>query len=381
MQRTAGRQAPSLLIVARSGRQLAQLARRAGYRPFVVDQFADSDMRVAAHAWTRAAVTRSGELAPRATAAAIARMLGEFGSMPIVCGSGFERQARLLARLERRYVTLGTTSTVYARLLDLPDILRRLAARGVPSPDVRRSPPRRSPGWLCKRRGGSGGWHVRVWDGASVRGDEYFQRRVAGRSVSGLYLTDSVRCRLVGMCEHLALPAGSLRPFRYAGACSRVDIPRGIAGELTRAGLAVVHELGLRGLVGLDFIADGAQLQLVDINPRPTATLELFDDAVEVFDQHLRLCRGESLLYSTAQRRSSRAHGVVYATRRWQVPFIAWPAWIADRPTQGSIVLPGMPLCTVLATGRTLPAARRQIERRWAHSLRLFDDVVPTALA
>jgi predicted ATP-grasp superfamily ATP-dependent carboligase len=379
--RPVERQTPPLLIVARSARLLAQLARRAGYRPFVIDQFADSDTRSAAHAWAQVATTRGGDLAPRATVAAIARMLHEFGSMPIVCGSGFERQTHLLARLERSYVTLGTPSAVYARLLDLPDILRRLAARGVASPEVRTSPPRGSRDWLCKRRGGSGGWHVRVWDGAGAGSEEYFQRRVVGCSVSALYLTDSIRCRLVGMCEHLALRSGSPRPFRYAGACSQIEVPRGVASELTRAGLAVVRELGLRGLVGLDFIADGVHLQLVDINPRPTATLELFGDAIELFERHLRLCRGEALLYSNPQRRASRAHGVVYATRRWQVPFITWPTWIADRPMQGSVVRPGMPLCTVLAAGCTPQIARKRIERCWARSLRLFDGVAPTALA
>jgi predicted ATP-grasp superfamily ATP-dependent carboligase len=263
----------------------------------------------------------------------------------------------VLAAIAARHRVLGCSATALASLADVPASFARLAAR-LPDavPATRRTPPPAPAGWLAKQAGASGGAHVRAADAAvGIGAATYFQERIEGATLSALLVTDGDDCRLCGIARHLRWSADAAVPFRYEGAYALASLPRPLATAALALGTAVAREFGLLGCFGIDFIrrAEGV-LALVDINPRPTATLELYSDRARIFAAHCAACAGEGLLYSRPRRRAVAGHLVLYAGAPVTLTgAVAWPAWVADRSPEGTAFLAGEPMCTVRARATT----------------------------
>jgi predicted ATP-grasp superfamily ATP-dependent carboligase len=108
-------------------------------------------------------------------------------------------------------------------------------------------------------------------------------------------------------------------------------------------------DFGLVGLFGVDFVWDGERSHVVEVNPRPTGSLELFGEGV--FDAHLAGCRGR--LPVSAAPVSASGKAIVYARAETVVGDTRdWPArGIRDVPHPGERIAAGHPICTLLATG------------------------------
>ena len=107
----------------------------------------------------------------------------------------------------------------------------------------------------------------------------------------------------------------------------------------------------------LIFIDDGRRLWLLEINPRPGATLDVFD---QVGDPLMRRHLGATNVSAPPLRAEQdvKAAEVVYAEKDVVIACPDWPGWVADRPAPGSLVPAGAPLCTVFAQSDTLPGAK-----------------------
>ena len=66
-------------------------------------------------------------------------------------------------------------------------------------------------------------------------------------------------------------------PFRYGGAAGPVDIDPAQAEEIARSVAAIASELDLVGLNSADFLVSADAVWLIEINPRPGATLDVFE--------------------------------------------------------------------------------------------------------
>ena len=364
----------SLLVVARSARPLAEMARAAGFEVHAIDLFGDEDTRRAARYTTALTPTRQFDFKAGELLGAIAAHQAFHGPMPIVCGSAFERAPALLASLARHYRVLGCDAEVYRRLLDLPTLfasLRRTA--GIATPTTTWHAPVVTRGWLCKQVGGSGGYHVAdVSAGTRARRGHYFQQRMYGASCSALFIANGRECRYYGCAEHLRWHAGA--SFRYEGARRLLQVPAKLRASLEQIGALLTTRLALRGCFGIDFLCcEDHRPVLLDINPRPTASLELWPERPRMFSAHVAACTDQTLLYSSPQVATQRAHLVLYADAPWQVHAgLDWPAWIADRPCAGTFIPRGAPLCTLLGEGATSTALERNLLRRYQALRTLF---------
>ena len=131
---------------------------------------------------------------------------------------------------------------------------------------------------------------------------------------------------------------------------------------------ALVAATGLVGLNGIDFLLRDEECLVLEVNPRPTATLDLYDEDYPrgLFEWHLRACRGE-LPQQPAQARAVRAHAVVYSAGLGRVgPGRTFPSWCSDIPHPGSCFAAGDPICTVHAAGRDAARAITRLQRRRA---------------
>lgn len=348
--------AETIIVIAQSGRQLAAAAREAGVIPLVIDRFGDTDTCAAAGA-VRIVAGGGGSLCENEVRTQVAEWRVQFPGAPVVWGGGMEAQVDLLASLACDGALLGSDLAAL-RILRCPDRLaRELAVLRVPMPAIAQRA-QLEHGWLRKRCAAAGGWHVQPYTpGTGLAADEYLQRAVSGQSYSYTFLiTDSILT--LSFNQMLNLQPCATWPFRYGGAVAGAQLPVSVRTACAAFAKRIARHFGWRGLCGFDFVYDGSDLAVVDLNPRPTATFGLAYTAASAFSAHLAACRRMPLPPLVAHP-DVRGHLVCYATDAIQIPHAldslagsGWPSWTADRPRAGSFVPAGAPVCSIeAATG------------------------------
>ncbi|HZD92274.1 MAG TPA: ATP-grasp domain-containing protein [Pseudolabrys sp.] len=356
-----------MLIAAASGRALAASARRGGYVPLVADAFGDADTLTVAE--SHAAVDLAGRSADdEIVMHALGRLAAGRAPMGIVCGSGFEDRTELVSRIGERWPLLGNAPATVARVKDPLAFAALCRQAGVAHPETRRAPPADPKGWLVKRVGGAGGWHIREASSTDTSGEGvYFQRRVAGVPLSALVLGDGRGVMVLGFSAQWSAPLPR-HPYRYGGAVRPAAIGGEVARRLADAIARLTALVPLKGLNSADFLVDGETFHLLEINPRPGATFDLFEpaDGPSLFALHVAACQG-ALPPVPPRLDDAAASAILYAARTIdRMPALHWPDWASDRPVPGSSVKADAPLCTVLAPGPNAEAARDLLARRMA---------------
>src|ERR1700742_3100135 len=159
-----------VLIAAVSGRALAASARRGGFVPLVADAFGDQDTLAAAAGHVRADMLNRPVDGDKLMGA-LATLADGRDAAGIVCGSGFEDRADLLARIGSRWPLLGNDADTVAGLKDPSTFAAMCRAAGIPHPETFGTPPLDRAGWLVKRIGGAGGLHVREASDSKAEGE------------------------------------------------------------------------------------------------------------------------------------------------------------------------------------------------------------------
>lgn len=362
------RDGPPYLLVGNSARALARSAARGGYDVHVLDGFADADTALWARSVTRLPWTQeqdSDRVSPEVVE--IARSLGPFQG--VVYAAGFESAPDLLESLSQTWPLSGNSASLLARVKDPEGLSALMQALRIPHPEYRRTRPPDARHWLCKRIGGAGGGHVRAAEAVGTAGDdEYFQRYVDGQTVSALFLANGRRADVVGFHESWVNGSADNGFYAYGGACSAHGLSPATRSAMRAAIDRLVATVGLRGLNGVDFVVGRGAFTLIEVNPRPCITLDLYDaDWGEgLFHWHLQACAGH-LPDRLPVPGSVRAHRVFYAARKVVVPAGAiWPEWVTDRPAGPQEIPRGMPVCTIHAEAARAGEARRLLTHRTA---------------
>lgn len=358
------RSTSSVLVVALCGRALARSAHAAMIPVTVLDVFCDADTQLWANAASRVGNISSGidyrrmlELAdslcpsPRCTG--------------LVYGAGFESAPGVIADLSQGRVLFGNEPEVLAAINTPEHFFATLDRLGVPFPAVRLLPPDNPDGWLAKRVGASGGAHVQPAQRVTGQDGYYFQRKVPGRVMSVLFMANGREAQVVGVSEQWQTGTKA-RPYSYAGAVSQQRVSDTLYSAFRQLVGSLTQEWKLRGLNSVDLVVSGDEFNVLEVNARPVATAELYDNERRgsLFKQHLAACCGAEL---PARHRSERmyAQQVVYAERDLHVPdFFTWPVWCSDKPAAGSTVRRGEPVCTVHGSGNSLFAVNGFLQRR-----------------
>ena len=350
---------PTLLLIAVSARALVTAARRARYAAIAIDAFGDEDTRAACiEAWKVEGAM--GGFAGIALEPVVAQLCAAYAPQGIVFGSGFDDCPRALVALARHAPLLGR-ATALRRAKD-PRVFAKVCGEvGIAHPEISDIEPETPSQWLVKRRGGSGGLHVTpAQKGAPLRDGEYWQREVIGRTISLLFVRNSLTAVRIAWSEQWTAPSESA-PFRYGGAAGPIEdaSPIGLFEKLA----ALTLRLGVRGLVSADFIDDGERLWLLEINPRPGATLDVFDtDDDPLLTRHIDALSDRQ--FTPPRPRNPKASAIVYAGADAKAPSDDWPDWASDLPSPGTLIPAGAPICTVSATGATAADARAETEMR-----------------
>ncbi len=196
--------------------------------------------------------------------------------------------------------------------------------------------------------------------------DVYFQRRVAGVPVSALLLGDGRRVMTLGFSAQWAAPLPA-HPFRYGGAVRPAPLSEDAAQAMTAAIARLGKAVPLTGLSSADFLVEGDAFHLLEINPRPGASFDLFEPQdASLFALHVDACAGR-LPAQAPRYADAMAGAIVYAERTIAAaPALDWPAWSADRPVPGSRIAENAPLCSVFAHADTAEQAKQLVLQRSA---------------
>lgn len=355
---------PHWLIVAGSARALAQSCVAAGWTCDVVDPYADIDTRALARSLLQAPLVdgRFGDDLP----ARIGTLDG--GWCGVVAGSGFERCPDLLDALRTFAPVLGNDAAVTGRCKAPDEFSAALRQAGVAFAPVR-SAGCADAGWLMKKTGDCGGAHVRpALDGEAIAPGWFAQRHIAGVPASVLFLADGRRARIVGVSRQA--PGSPAGPFAWCEAIGDLPLADDQRAALERDVDAMTKAFGLRGLNGADLVFEGGRHVVVEINPRPAATMMLYEERVAggLFAAHVAACAGRLPERIGAAGGEVRGLRVVHAPQALYVGRdIDWPEGCTDLPVAGSRIPAAAPLCTVHASaadGLTVSARLRSREQQ-----------------
>jgi predicted ATP-grasp superfamily ATP-dependent carboligase len=335
---------------------LAQLAVADGYDVIALDRFGDVDLRA---------------VAPGATAPdndGLARRAADVDAAAVVYGAGFENRPDLVGELADGRELLGMPPELLQDVRDpraVGTAARAAGARApqtraagdLPRPSGRDRRERAGDAWVRKPRRSGGGRGVRMWRGGAVRPTEMLQRHVGGLSCSAVAIGDGRGAVVLGLTEQLHL--GSR--FAWTGNVTPPRLPdpqlAELDGQLRAVCAEVAGRFGVRGAFGVDAIWDGRHAWVLEVNPRPTASLELFGPGS--FEAHVQGSRGLRLpVAGVAPARCCAAVKLVlFADRTVCTPEPAWwPAGLVrDIPHAGETIQRGAPVCTLVSASPNVP--------------------------
>ena len=387
MTATPVREMQTIAVAAISARAMAEAAANDGFNVVALDLFGDVDTRRAASRWEPIGTPGSLHIDTASTLAALRRLAEEGeGGQPVagwIAGSGFEGEPGLLEQGAAVLPLIGTAPNAVRRLRDPASFFGFLRTRVMPYPQVLLEPPEDPAGWLMKDAHGCGGWHVRhaPWSVEEpLSSHDYFQREMPGQPMSATFIANGSDVHVLGFNEMTVRPFGA-RPFVFCGAIGPVRVPENIAMRVIEIARALTAEFELRGLCSLDFMRDGNAIGVLEVNPRPPASMSLYRPPPGVpglMQAHLRACLHGELPAMPPHRQDIEGIEIVFAPRPMQLDGPAarelaeWPG-IRDIPGAGQRFDIDDPLCTLTASGATADEVRSRLGESRERLLHLME--------
>ena len=357
-----------LAVAAVSARMLAEAAAHDGYEVVALDLFGDADTRRVSERWRSIGATGSLQNDGARVLDALQAMARQGGDAVIgwIPGSGFEGRPELLDAGAQLLPLIGTPADAVRRVRDPGEFFGALAAHGIAHPPMRADAPADAEGWLLKDARGCGGWHIRhaaaARDAAPASASFYFQRAMPGVPMSATFIANGDRAMLLGINELIVRPFGA-RPHVYGGCIGPVAVTADLARRIGDAARVLSAEFGLRGWCSLDFICDGDAIGVLEVNPRPPASLSVYAQR-GLIDAQLRACLHAELppAGAFAPRRVGGSE-IVYAKRSLTLDQIgaqhlAHRPDVHDLPVAGARFAAGDPICSLSATGDSAAQVR-----------------------
>ena len=332
-----------ILIVSGSGRMLAQAAKNAGLKPLVIDLFADLDTQYYAEAFKQVP-----SLAEQDLSAAVDYFIERYAVGHIIYGSGFEYYPESLRYLASRLRVLGNSVDTFAALQDKSVFFPRLERLAIPYPDVCFCPPESADKWLVKPMQGQGGLGIKHYQPKdAIDSAVYWQKYQAGTQHSVLFLAAGQNAQVIGFNTQWAVALSNAQAFIFSGIISSCDLLDEHKERITAWLHKLVCEFGLKGLNSLDFIRAGDKIFVLEINSRPSASMQLYD--ADLLTRHIKASQGELTDYMPSYAVYT-GYQIVYAQQDVIIPDgFEWPDGCVDLPNFGVMCRTGQPVCSIIA--------------------------------
>jgi methenyltetrahydromethanopterin cyclohydrolase len=342
-----------LLIIANSGRMLAQAAQLTGFKPLVIDLFADLDTRLYAVEYQQVSALSIACLAP-----AVDYFIQHYAVGSIVYGSGFELYPDSLYYLQARLQLLGNSPDTFKRVQNKAEFFAVLTQLNIPYPESVFTPPHNQQDWLIKPLQGQGGvgiQHAEKFkqfyfypsqrpfrflkpERSSLVSSVYWQKYQQGSAHSVLFLADAHIAQVVGFNTQWTVGNG----FIFSGIFNHCSLAKHHQAEIINWLNKLVPVFKLTGLNSLDFIHQHGQNYALEINARPPASMQLY--AADLLPSHLA-----ANLFAPTQT-DYTGYQIIYAPKDLRIPENhVWQNGYHDLPTAGQLCRTGQPICSIIA--------------------------------
>jgi len=385
------RDGPPLVIIGASVRSFAQSAVRGGRAVHAADLFADEDLCAVAAETVR--VTAGGY--PANLAAAIRR----YPPAPCCYTGALENHPQVIDLIAAERPLAGNNGRAVRHVRDPIGLGVTLRAAGLEHPPTYLSATGLpiDGSFVVKPLRSAGGRGIAPWHGetaaTSTPVERIWQRFVPGEPWSAAFLLTRGGSRLIGASRQLIGQAWcGGRGFAY---CGSIDAPLSTLADhvrrpCERLGCVLAADFGLVGLVGADVVIDRqGRLHVIEVNPRPTASMELIERGTgeSLAGLHLAACTtglppaasgsghavaapriwSKAILFNDRDRvMDDRRRAALHeAAAVWTRADDGWPT-LADIPTAGTRLPAHTPLLTVFAVAATAAESLATLQHRTA---------------
>jgi uncharacterized protein len=334
---------------------LAQATYKAGYTFFVIDLYADADTRLYAQDCYTTPSLAKKHLAP-----VVDSLLLRYPITHVVYGSGFENHSESLYYLAERLQIWGNHPDVFTQIQDKNYFFRVLDGLNIPYPSVSFTLPENNTGnWLVKPLQGQGGVGIKhYYPNNNVTSTIYWQQYKQGSSHSVLFVADGENLQLIGFNSQWSITL-SQHDFIFSGIINECTIPHQHKSTLTTWLKKIVEAFILKGLNSMDFIYADDRCYVLEINARPPASIQLYDNNLLV--RHIEACQGKLISLLPSQPRC-KGYQIIYAEHDITIPpNFEWPSWCMDLPNAGSLIHTEQPICSIIASAMQSQQVMQQL--------------------
>ncbi len=345
-----------------------------------LDVFGDLDTLMAASRWMPIGRPENASIDPEMLLAALHALSRSDAASAWIAGGGLDGMPDVLSDGSKLLPLIGTAAQHVRQIKDAKVFFDVLSACGIDHPPVCHDMPDPPAGWLIKDAHGSGGQHIRL---AEVAVDQvspsssYFQQRVDGSPMSATFLANGHDVAILGFNQLMVRSIGGC-PYVFCGAIGPVPVSTAVRQSIGQALAKLTPALHLKGLCSLDFILDGDRSMVLEINPRPPASMALYMAAAHhmsgdgLMAAHCLACTtGELPQWARSLEAACQVSGfeVMYAPHAIDVTEADITAWSAigtchDVPSAALHVEAGQPVCTVSAQGGSVQQVQQQLAQR-----------------
>jgi len=171
-----------------------------------------------------------------------------------------------------------------------------------------------------------------------------------------LFLADGYNGQGIGFKRQWTV-AHDAEAFVFAGVINQTELNDRQKTLLCDWLAELVPAFHLKGLNSLDFLQDGEDLWILEINPRPPASMQLY--AGDLLSCHIR----NQLSNNHSPQHQASAYQIVYAPYDITIPpIIKWPQGCVDIPTAGVICRKSQPICSIIALQKTAQKMCEQLQ-------------------
>lgn len=356
-----------LLIIAESAQMLAQAAHNIGLKTVVIDGSIGSDTQALATQYYQVK-----SLTQQAIKPIVALLKNQVSTC--IYGSGFETSPDSLFFLEKHFQLLGNSSQVFKALQNKPQFFQQLQQLDIAFPKVFFNPEhipvhkdKKAINYLIKPFNSIGGYniqHAKVADINKLKHSQYYyQHYINGESMSVLFVANGQQATIIGFNKQWTNPSSFI-----------------FVGIINHAKLSITHQQTLRdwtqkltvhyallGLCSLDFILYKDKCYLLEINPRPSASMRLYGK--NLLKMHYLACQGQLEPSLISNNKTYTAYQIVYAIIKIKIPLnMKWPQYCCSLPQAETIIDKGNPLCSLIVSGKNPKTLREDLQQK-QHSL------------
>lgn len=351
-----------ILIIANSGRMLAEAAQRAGYQVLVIDRFADVDTVATAHA-----VWRVESLTLLCLQQAIVQIPKHYAIEHLVVGSGFGNYIDSLAWLESQFTLLGNGGVIVSTITNPVTLYQTLERLQITHPETHfQAPETTQKQWLIKPYASEGGLNIKFYHEQAVSQNHYWQRYLQGSVYSALFVGNGVDAQLLALNQQWTTTHQDGQAFVFSGLIQSSDANlwphhKTITNWIKKLTL----KFALIGLNGLDFIIHEGRCWLLEVNPRAPASMMLYQQEDNLFNVHMNACHGILPCRYLPQSIPVPAYQIIYTSARLIIPVdFKWPDWTADQAKPGTIIDTDQAICSIIASACNAKSVLKLLQYR-----------------